>query len=271
MRRLLLGFVCTTMLLLSATRDQAVVAEETIRWDRAPIAVTLPVGTERYLWFPGRVQPGIPPELTGKLRVQAAGDTIYLLAKEPFDTTRLPVRDLDEGYFYLFDVRTDDEAPSTPVRVVKSTGRDEGTLTEPTTQGTSSTGDAEDFGYVALTRFAAKQIYAPDRLTQKVKGITKVPLAGTGQIKPGFYRGGAVEAIPIAGWRGRSGLYVTALKVANTTSERVALDPRLARGKWLAATFHHGELGAQGDPDDTSTLYLISDRPFLEVAQSWLG
>lgn len=271
MIRFLLGFACTVMLMSITARDQVAVAEETVRWDRAPISLTLPVGTERYLWFPGRVQPGIPPALAGKLRVQAAGDTIYLLAKEPFGDTRLPVRDLDDGQFYLFDVRTDDQAPSTPLRVVRATGRDEGTLTDAIDQTSASADKSQEFGYVALTRFAAKQIYAPERLAEKVEGISNVPLAGAGQIASGFYRGGAVEATPIAGWRGQSGLYVTAIKMTNRTSGRLDLDPRLARGKWLAATFHHRELGAEGGSDDTSTLYLISDRPFLEVIEPWLG
>jgi integrating conjugative element protein (TIGR03749 family) len=232
--------------------------------------LTLPVGDERYIWFPGRVQPGIPPELTSKLRVQAVKDTIYLLARESFETTRLPVRDLESGDFYLFDVRTDGEASSTPLRVVKTAGRDEGALTERKDDGAASS-DAAEFGYVELTRFAAQQIYAPKRLAEQKPGISKVPLPATGQPSAAFYRGGEVTVTPVASWRGQSGLYVTAVKITNATQNRLALDPRLARGDWLAATFHHRELGPSGEANDTSALYLISDRPFLEVAEPWLG
>lgn len=87
------------LLFAASTTGKANENVETVRWDRKPITLSLPVGQERYVWFPGRVQPGVPPELTGKLRVQAVNDTIYLLAKEPFPETRLPVRSLDDGAF----------------------------------------------------------------------------------------------------------------------------------------------------------------------------
>ena len=91
-------------------------------------------------------------------------------------------------------------------------GRDEGTLTEPTGGGASSS-DAADFGYVELTRFAAQQIYAPKRLAEQTPGISKVPLPATGQPTGAFYRGGDVTTTPVASWRGQSGLYVTAVNV----------------------------------------------------------
>ncbi len=261
---------CCLMIVASST-GRAQEAAEIVRWDRKPISLSLAVGAERYVWFPGRVQPGIPPELTRKLRVQAVKDTIYLLASEPFPTTRLPVRDLDTGDFYLFDIKTDDDATATPVRVVKTTGRDEQTfLAEREEAPAGKPKGADEIGFVGLTRFAAQQIYAPQRLTQQVSGISKVPLPAASKTI-NLYRGGAVTSIPVASWRGRSGLYVTAVTVTNTTSDPLGLDPRLARGSWLAATFHHRELGPKGAPSDTSTLYLISDRPFLEVAKLWLG
>jgi len=60
------------------------------------------------------------------------------------------------------------------------------------------------------------------------------------------------------------GLYITAVKLENKQKERVILDPRQIRGKWLAATFQHASLGPAGEITDTTALYLISDRPFWE-------
>ncbi len=241
---------------------------ETVRWDRAPITLSLPVGKERYIWFPGRVQPGIPPELVKKLRVQAVNDTIYLKANAPFETTRLPIRDLTSGDFYLFDIQTSDDAATTPLRVVKVEGKDERALIDSeTSQATAK----ESHGYVTLTRFAAQQIYAPKRLTKQLPGIFKVPLAADQTPMPGLYNDESIEATPIASWRGAGGLYVTAVNVANMTKTTTTLDPRLAQGSWLTATFHHRTLGPNGDPTDRSTLYLVSDRPFLEVVEQWLG
>jgi hypothetical protein len=36
------------------------------------------------------------------------------------------------------------------------------------------------------------------------------------------------------------------------------------RGDWLTATLQHDRLGAMGDETDTTTLYLVSNRSFVE-------
>ena len=38
----------------------------------------------------------------------------------------------------------------------------------------------------------------------------------------------------------------------------------LMRGDWLTATLQHDRLGAMGDETDTTTLYLVSNRSFVE-------
>ena len=232
--------------------------------------MSLPIGQERHVWFPGRVQPGLPPDLVKKLRVQAVNDTIYLHATEAFETTRLPVRDLTHGTFYLFDIKTSKDAPSTPVRVVNGMGPGELALDEQAEIETAGSGQRHGGGYVELTRFAARHVYAPKRLVQDKAGISKVPLPVDQEPLPGLYEGGDVETRPIASWRG-SGLYVTAVNVTNLSDKKINLDPRLARGSWLAAAFHHRALGPAGSSDASSTLYLISDRPFLEVVDEWRG
>ncbi|MEL6965374.1 MAG: DUF3438 family protein, partial [Pseudomonadota bacterium] len=79
------------------------------------------------------------------------------------------------------------------------------------------------------------------------------------------------DTVPVASWRGRNGLYVTSVRVRNRSTQSLALDPRSAVGQWLTATFHHHGLAPAGEPGDTSTLYLISDRPFLEALVPWRG
>jgi integrating conjugative element protein (TIGR03749 family) len=238
---------------------------EILRWSRAPLKVHLPIGQERYIWFPGRVQPGVPPNLVSKLRVQAVNDTIYLQASEPFETTRLPVRDLTNGDFYLIDVKTSDDASTAPLRVVKVTGGDEqafiGGAEATKTDGGPDRGD----GYLKLTRFAAQHSYAPERLVHQEPGIHNVPLPSAGRPLKGLLGSAPLETVPVASWRGRGGLYVTTVRVRNRSDAALALDPRSAVGQWLTATFHHHGLAPEGRPGDTSTLYLISDRPFLEA------
>ena len=116
------------------------------------------------------------------------------------------------------------------------------------------------FGYVALTRYAAQQMYAPRRLVREPPGILRAPL--TDKPVP-LVRGGAVEAMPLVSWQAE-GLYVTAVKLTNATHRPLILDPRGLRGRWLAATFQHARLLPAGDPADTTCVYLISARPFEE-------
>ncbi len=74
-------------------------------------------------------------------------------------------------------------------------------------------------------------------------------------------RGGQVTAVPLVAWRA-GGLYLTAVKLTNATTEPVTLDPRALRGDWLSAAFQHARLLPASDEADTTAVYLISARPF---------
>lgn len=268
----LLSSVAASFVVSLMTAEPAIADDspEILRWNRTPLSIHLPVGQERYIWFPGRVQPGVPPDLISKLRVQAVNDTIYLQASEPFETTRLPVRDLTNGDFYLFDVTTSDNASTSPLRVVKATGNDEQAIIAGADVAVDEDALPGD-GYQSLTRFAAQQSYAPERLIKQQPGIHSVPVPSAGQPVKGLLGDAPLETVPVASWRGRGGLYVTSVRVRNQTDQSLALDPRFAVGQWLTATFHHHGLAPAGKPGDTSTLYLISDRPFLEALVPWRG
>jgi integrating conjugative element protein (TIGR03749 family) len=118
--------------------------------------------------------------------------------------------------------------------------------------------DRGQFGYIPLTRFAAKQLYAPIRLVKDRPGIVRVPVS---REAVDLLHGGTVEATPVVAWRA-GGLYVTAIKLTNRSEQPQTLDPRHLRGTWLAATFQHHRLLPKGDEADTTAVYLISARPF---------
>ena len=81
--------------------------------------------------------------------------------------------------------------------------------------------------------------------------------------------------MPIAAWQG-GGYTVTAIKLRNNTQQKQSLvfaaSPKTdsinlasaLRGRWLTVATQYGFLGASGDETDTTTLYLVSDRPFIE-------
>lgn len=226
-----------------------------IEWQKVPIKVPLIVGAEQRIEFPAPVKVGVPGSIQPLLRTQSVNGAVYLLANAPFDSSRLMVREIETGRIYLFDVTAAEKgAPGDPIRifVTEQTENTDG-LTRNSNEATPRRS-----GYIELTRFAARQLYAPSRLAVSIPGVVRVPI----EHDPfDLVHGGAVEAVPLVGWRG-NGLYVTAVKISNRTSRAQTLDPRDLRGEWVTAAFQHHRLLPKGDEADTTAVYLISKRPF---------
>jgi len=249
----LLGFCLP---LLSVAQDAALNAAERVVWNKTPIAIPLVVGEERLVHFPGSVSIGLPQSLTAQLRSQSINGTLYLLAREPFDTTRIMVRSETEGPMYVLDVSAE------PAEADSQTLPDVQILldSEPDADAVASqpNNPSLSWGYAALTRYAAQQLYAPTRLIPRQPGVVAIPVSAE---PVELVHGARIEAVPVAVWK--AGLrYVTAVKLTNRTQRPVVLDPRELRGAWLAATFQHNRLLPAGDEADTTAVYLISDRPF---------
>jgi integrating conjugative element protein (TIGR03749 family) len=112
---------------------------------------------------------------------------------------------------------------------------------------------------VALTRYAAQSLYAPRRLVPATAGVRPLPVAALPV--EGLYRGGRIQMTPIGAWRSGS-LYLTAVRATNRSERAQDLDLQELRGHWLAATAQHTRLLGAGSDSDTTTLYLVCDRPF---------
>ena len=131
------------------------------------------LGKERRVDFPGPVKVGVPATIQAVLRVQSVAGTVYLLAHQPFEPTRVMVRAIDGGAVYLLDLSASDEGgPSPPIeiRVPEAGG------SEPVSNNDEQSAGFPAYGYVALTRFAAQQLYAPARLLKGLPGVVRVPV-----------------------------------------------------------------------------------------------
>ncbi|MEZ5489177.1 MAG: TIGR03749 family integrating conjugative element protein [Gammaproteobacteria bacterium] len=246
---------CCLPLLSVAQVDGASNAPERIVWNKTPIAIPLVVGEERLVHFPDSVSIGLPQSLTALLRSQSINGTLYLLAREPFDTTRIIVRSETEGPLYVLDVSAESADPGSrklPDVQILLESEPHTDAVEPLSNNTLS------WGHAALTRYAAQQLYAPTRLIPHQPGVVAIPVS-TDPVE--LVYGARIEAVPVAAWK--AGLrYVTAVRLTNRTQRPVVLDPRELRGAWLAATFQHNRLLPAGSEADTTAVYLISDRPF---------
>ena len=245
------------LLLMQSTVHAEPEITERIEWNKTPIQLDLKVGHERLVHLPGAVKIGVPASLQPLLRTQSVNGTVYLLASAPFDATRVMAQSIDGGQMFLFDVSASQEGGQThPVQVyVKANGERHAETTDSSLPSHDATAQ---YSYVALTRFAAQQLYAPARLVLDRPGIVRVPVM---QEPIGLLYGGAIDATPLVAWRAGA-LYVTAVKLTNHTDQPQALDPRHLRGTWLTASFQHNRLLAAGNEADTTAVYLISARPF---------
>ncbi|HEM1529163.1 TPA: DUF3438 family protein, partial [Legionella pneumophila] len=75
-----------------------------------------------------------------------------------------------------------------------------------------------------------------------------------------FY-GASMEARPLISWHGGA-FYVTAVELKNLLNKAVIVDPRQMSGNWQTATFYPTNTLAPRGKEDTTTVFLVSDRPF---------
>ncbi|MAD65465.1 TIGR03749 family integrating conjugative element protein [Haliea sp.] len=263
----LLG-LCFPLLSFAQADDAAPNNPERVVWNKAPIAIPLVVSEERLVHFPDSVSIGLPQSLTPLLRSQSINGTLYLLARQAFEPTRVMVRSETDGPIYVLDISAapggadrrslpdvqvllqspQKSRQNSPQKPLQDAGADQ----------SISNNRSQPLGYAALTRYAAQQLYAPTRLIPRQPGVVAIPV----NPEPvDLVLGGKIEAVPVATWK--AGLrYVTAVKLINRTQSSVVLDPRELRGSWLAATFQHNRLLPAGSEADTTAVYLVSNRRF---------
>jgi len=259
---------CVLIMFLSSVGTAVLAgAPERVLWDKRPIKVHIQQGQERIIHFPDEVRYWLPDSIKQKVSVLAANGVLYIRALEPFISTRVRIQSLSDQQIYLLDVTANDIGSVSETLIV---------MTQKSVSNLSK--DVEDKTTVEnwrvrLTRYAARQLYAPERLAGSDKAIKRIPLTVTSPLP--LIRGGVLEAIPIASWQA-TGLTVTAVKLRNTSAKRyhIGFKPsdsssvlslnQLIRGDWLTATVQHNFVGPSDHEDDTTTLYLVSDRPFVE-------
>lgn len=245
-------------------------AVEILRWERLPLAVPLRVGQERIVFIDRNIRVGVPAGVGERLRVQSSGGAVYLRASAPIEPTRLQLQDADTGALILLDIAAepakDGEAELEPVRIVEGNstparyGDQPGGADAPPAraqdQAGARTARRETPVPVALTRFAAQNLYAPLRTVEPLPGVMRVNLRrdlDLGTLMPTL----PLRAVALASWR-LEDQWVTAVRLTNGSTGWITLDPRVLQGDFLTATFQHEALGPRGTPEDTTVLYLVT-------------
>ncbi|PHN28377.1 TIGR03749 family integrating conjugative element protein [Pseudomonas sp. ICMP 564] len=235
-------------------------AVELMYWERLPLAVPLVINQERVVFVDEAVRVGVPSTLTGKLRVQSTGGTLYLRASETIAPTRLQLQSVTTGEIILLDiVATPGDQPLEPVRILKNV---QGQATE--AESSAAPVPERTPIPVPLTRYAAQSLYAPLRTVESLPGARRVPLKLRTELTT-LLPTENVSSTPIAAWR-LGDYWVTAVKLRNRGSETVQLDPRRLQATLFAAAFQHAYLGPVGSAEDTTIAYLVTRGSGLENA-----
>ncbi|WP_392562243.1 TIGR03749 family integrating conjugative element protein [Orbus sturtevantii] len=255
------GFVLITLSLnLSAV--------ELVNWDKTPIKISLHQGDERMVMLDKNISVGLPSSLQDKLRVQSLGGVLYLKSSSPFTETRLLLKDVETGEIILLDL-TGEKPSKKKLETIKI-------VTDASSQSTDSDVKGEIEGQtpsavnvqtlpipVLLTRYAAQSYYAPLRAVEKVPGIKQISLS-LPQTLTRLLPRLPVTVSPLSIWR-LNGYEVVAIKLVNQSDNLLNLDARLLQGNFYSATFQHNTLGPNGQPTDTTMLYIVTNGKALNA------
>lgn len=119
--------------------------------------------------------------------------------------------------------------------------------------------------YVTLAAFAARSAYAPDRLIDPPRGVSRQTIEVQPRQLKKLVRENRLSLTPLSSYAYR-GLHVTVLEIENKGKANIALVPELIRGAFIAKSFQHNVLGFS-DRDHYSAMYLISQRPFNDIVK----
>lgn len=217
-----------------------------LTYSNQPLHIVIPVDIPVEMQFPEPVEFGIPEELSDFLQIENLASTIYLTANATFPSTTVLVKLMHSNVPIVIRLAAsmDETGPYTYVIRASQRGKPMARSVAPSP--------------VELTRFAAQQLFAPDRLLPKSQTIVRVHVS----IDPiELTRDLDIRSQPIGSWSTGS-LYVTAVKLENLSSTTKRLSPQDLRGNWRTATYHHSRLLVHGTDGDTSIVYLVSDKPF---------
>ncbi|MCE2573847.1 TIGR03749 family integrating conjugative element protein [Motilimonas eburnea] len=241
-----------------ATSFQAL-ATEVVTWERKPIKLILKNDVERIVYFPDNVRVGMPPHLQDKLRVMSAEGAVYLKSSGDIKNERIQIQLIDSGQIVLMDVVSSSKAGkiSQEDMKVSVTSSYVDSASEVTYE------DVEPVTPIEITRYAAKQFYAPPRLRESDNRIQRTSVAKVNL--PDLMMGRSHRLFymtPVASWQANGNLYVTAIKVSNITYFKQNFLYSDINADYTHATFQHGYVTPKGQIGDTSMLYLVTNQPF---------
>lgn len=262
-----LYFIIVVLLLSRVSQADQTLPQSHRVYRHMPLDIPVALQQERVLRFPESIQAWVDEGITQQLHVETVDRHLYLTALVPFNSLRLKVRALDASRFYLLDLSTTETGGLTPlVHVIHQED-----VAEPLTQDLHTQQPVSRLDWhLRLIRYAAQQLYAPERLKGSNQAISPSPV-NTQVVEKHLIRGSEVKATSIARWRSHSQptYYVTAYRLENLQEQAVNLQHHelLLRGKFIASSFQHLSLAPRSlalqrnDLSHVTTLYVTHVNP----------
>lgn len=254
-------WILLMMLCVSTAHAEAQPTQHVV-WDKTPIHITLPLNQERLIRFPLAISI-VDSELDKDIGLMKIQDALYLNAKEPFTNKRLVVQLMPEGEPIVLSLSASKEATdAAPIEVLMASDGEDSTAPEQDEEP-SKISKTPEVNPVSLTRFAIQSLYAPERLLVTTPGVARTAMRTHKNIT--LVYGASILARPLISWQGGD-LYVTAIELKNELKKRVVLDPHHLIGNWQTATFFPTNTLEPRGTADTTTVFVVSDRPFGEAS-----
>ncbi len=239
-----------------------------IVWNKTPINVVLPVGQERMVSFPAAVSLGYDQGIltADKLRVQNNDGTLYLLAKQKFQSQRVEVKILNTDKIILLNLSARQNTDNVPLDIV--VGSDDNDLVGSDQKGIANNAATLPVDDATLLQRAVDYLYAPDRLVKEPTYMYRVSMHTARTVS--LVLDGSVIAMPKISWRAGD-KYITAVTIRNITHFAIKLNPYGFCGDWNATSIFPLKIlrpagtYQNGFPLDSTTAFLVSEKPFSDA------
>nr|WP_248614417.1 TIGR03749 family integrating conjugative element protein [Legionella fairfieldensis] len=239
---------------------------EHVLWDKSPIPIQLPLNEERMVRFPSAISI-IDSELDKTVGMMKMDDTLYVNAHQPFQNKQLVVQLMPDGEVIVLRFSADENYHNTQQVEVVLPQQAPLPAKEEDSEARQEAPDRA-INPVSLTRFAIQSLYAPARLLETPPGLSRTAMQTQKTIT--LVYGAAVTAHPLISWAA-DGLYVTAVELKNELNKKIILDPRQLLGEWQTATFYPTNTLNPRASHETTTVFLVSSRPFGEALKAFGG
>lgn len=250
-----------------------------IIYDGDPIHISLMLGEERQIVFPGPITVGIPQKLLSDFKTSTPiGNRLFIEPAATFKDRRILVKgNAGKTYvIYLTATKNNGHPLDKIVRIYKKIAA---STQQPPSSGVVSSGPRSSeqsnenppLSYRYLTQFMVRKLYAPKRLELNDSRLTRVSVSKKPTRKlfncaKGNYSCIGLLSTPLLSYRAQNSLYVSSIEVKNISDVPISINPTLINAQFLAATPYHSRLLPSTYPElSSTTLVIISRWPLGEI------